>query len=131
METIQQIPGLAVQVSAATIKALTEPVKDAKRAITLVFKNGTSDSTIQFVSLKVLDGTITETPGPEKIFGRNEDFIIKAQETGNVRPVVKQWYTIKYRGRTQSGLSGSQGQSIEIKLRYVIGRRFWTRYFSI
>ena len=93
---LEELPGLAVQVGAATIKALNEPVKHAKRAIILVFKNESTNSTIQYVNHEINEGIITETPGLDKLFGLDEDFIVKAQETGNVRPIVKQYHQIIY-----------------------------------
>ena len=93
---LEELPGLAVQVGAATIKALNEPVKHAKRAIILVFKNESTNSTIQYVNHEINEGIITETPGLNKLFGLDEDFVVKAQETGNVRPIVKQCHTIDY-----------------------------------
>ena len=93
---LEELPGLAVQVGAATIKALNEPVKHAKRAIILVFKNESTNSTIQYVNHEIDEGIITETPGLNKLFSLDEDFVVKAQETGNVRPIVKQCHTIDY-----------------------------------
>ena len=69
MEMLQEIPGLAVQVGASTIRAIYEPVQDAKRAITLVFKNESVNSTIQYVNHEIDEGIVTETPGLEKLFG--------------------------------------------------------------
>ena len=66
---LQDIPGLAVQVGASTIRALNQPVQDAKRAITMVFKNESTYSTIQYVDHEVVEGIITESPGLEKSFG--------------------------------------------------------------
>ena len=104
---LEELPGVAVQVGAATIRALNEPVKDAKRAIILVFKNESTNSTIQYVNHEINEGIITETPGLNKLFGLDEDFVVKAQETGNVRPIVKQCHTIHY--REQWNIQGRHG----------------------